>query len=127
LHQAENDETETLQRDGNSGVLKSLPTSKTLRSSYDVVLKILAFTIPLRRSRTPKLATMVAPVGISRRTEIIIPSKLPITPKAQPKRRRFLTPFTNNRAAVAGMMRKEKTRKTPAILTEEVTTNPKVI
>jgi len=77
-------------------------------------------------SITANVTTIVAPVGISKTNDAIIPNRLPIIPNPHPNNNRFFVFSKNNNAATAGMIKKEKTRSTPAILTELVTTKPKV-
>ena len=108
-------------------------TSKTRKFSLiklnelfvQIILTNLLITAPIANS-TANVTTIDAPVGISKTRDAIIPNRLPMIPNIQPNTKRFRVPFTNNKAATAGIIRNEKTNSTPAILTELVTTNPKV-
>lgn len=72
------------------------------------------------------VTTIVAPVGISKTKEAIIPIKLPIIPNPHPKSNRFFVLSKKSNAATAGMIKNENTSNTPAIFTELVTTKPNV-
>jgi hypothetical protein len=82
--------------------------------------------IPTKHNINAKVTTIDAPEGRSSVIDAIIPKKLPSTPNTQPKSNRCRVLSTKSMAATAGIMRKENTSNTPAILTEIVTTNPKV-
>jgi len=67
---------------------------------------------------------VTAPVGASSRKEPNIPAALAAAPAIQPIT--SATPIweENKLPTSAGTMRKQKTSKTPAVATEEVTTTP---
>ena len=81
--------------------------------------------IPPASTRTAaNVTTVTAPVGASSRKEPNIPAALAATPAIQPIT--SATPMweENQLPTSAGTMRKQKTSKTPAVATEEVTTTP---
>src|SRR5712691_7847443 len=73
---------------------------------------------------TPNVVTTAAPVGRSHDHAARIPSALTPAPRPQPTRRRCATPRTSRAPTTAGTIRYENTSRTPASLTELVTTSP---
>ena len=77
------------------------------------------------RSAAPKVATIVAPVGRSRTKERATPPAETAAPIAHPMASRTPSLSEKSIAVTEGTIRKQKTRSTPAMATEDVTTNPK--
>jgi hypothetical protein len=76
-------------------------------------------------STAAKARTVTAPVGASRTKEPKIPHALATAPAVQPIT--SATPIwdENKNPTSAGTIRKQNTSKTPATLTDDVTTRPK--
>jgi len=81
---------------------------------------------PQSTKTTPSAATTDAPVGKSQMALAAIPAALPSVPNPHPASSRPRVPPKKSIAHAAGTMRKLKTRSTPAIFTELVTTTPKL-
>src|SRR5262249_3535205 len=82
-------------------------------------------TIATAASITPNVVTIAAPVGRSHVHAARIPDALAMRPRLHPMTRRLSTPRARSAPTTAGTIRYEKTRSTPASLTELVTTRPK--
>src|SRR5262249_39636759 len=93
-----------------------------LRSGGGAVMK--ARIAPATRRTAANVTTVTAPVGGSRGKAPNIPAALAAAPAIQPMT--SATPMweENKLPTSAGTMRKQKTSKTPAVATEEVTTTP---
>ena len=72
----------------------------------------------------PNVQTIVAPVGRSSLNDSRTPSMVTAAPMVQPIARRLPIDLAKSIAVTDGTMRYEKTNRTPAIATEDVTTNP---
>jgi len=70
---------------------------------------------------------MEGPAARSSRKEASNPNRQAAIPNTQPIIMRCAVFLTQKSAATAGMVNSENTSKTPAILTAEVTTIPKVV
>src|ERR1051325_1951749 len=81
-------------------------------------------TKAIATSATPKVQTIVAPVGRSSLNEARMPSALTSAPIVQPIARRLPIDCAKSIAATDGTMRYENTSSTPAIATDDVTTKP---
>ena len=73
----------------------------------------------------PKVATIAAPVGKSRRKDRATPAAETSAPIVQPIASLGPRREAKSIAVTEGTIRKQKTRSTPAMATEEVTTKPK--
>ena len=84
-----------------------------------------AFLTPASSSSAPpNVATMVAPVGKSRTKDRATPPAETSAPIVQPIARRGPRRAAKSIAVTDGTMRKQKTSRTPATATDEVTTKP---
>src|SRR5262252_7547399 len=93
-----------------------------LRSLAGAAMK--ARTAPASTSAVANATTVTAPVGASSRKDPNIPAALAAAPAAQPITSATPMCEENKPPTSAGTMRKQKTSKTPAVATEEVTTTP---
>ncbi len=78
----------------------------------------------INNSVTPKVATIVAPVGRSSTNDSATPPADTAAPIVQPMASRGPSRCAKSIAVTDGTMRKQKTSSTPAIATDEVTTKP---
>ena len=79
---------------------------------------------PAITSAAANAITVTAPVGASSRKEPNIPAALAAAPAIQPIASATPMCGENRLPMRAGTMRKQNTSNTPAVATEEVTTNP---
>src|SRR6266550_2298956 len=104
---------------------ETMPMWRSIGQFYTAVrLRVSAHTPAISISARPNVQTIVAPVGKSILNDNRMPSAVTSAPIVQPIARRLPIERLNNIAATDGTMRYEKTRSTPAIATDEVTTNP---
>src|SRR5262249_33450872 len=93
-----------------------------LRSAAGAVMK--ARIDPATTRTAANVTTVTAPVGASSRKDPNIPAALATAPAIQPITSAPPRGEENKLQTSAGTMRKQKTSKTPAVATEEVTTTP---
>src|SRR5439155_2176933 len=118
----------------NPGMAPQSAGARTPRDSYDAArtvdssrtlfaaLRNARLYTASRRRLAPKVPTIVAPVGRSRRNEKETPAAETRVPMVHPMARRGPSRSAKSIAATEGTMRKQKTSSTPAMATEEVTT-----
>ena len=80
--------------------------------------------IAININAMPKVQTIVAPVGRSSLNESSTPASVTSAPMLQPMARRLPIDVAKSIAATEGTIRYENTSSTPAIATDDVTTNP---
>src|ERR1043166_5902292 len=107
-----------------TSTVQSRPPSHRARADYVIFGFMITLAIAISDRARPKVQTIVAPVGRSSLKESRTPRSVTRAPMLQPMARRFPIDVAKSIAATEGTIRYEKTRRTPAIATDDVTTNP---